>query len=124
MRTPSDELAAIGQELIDTIPSLKPIKDKEISVCYLISDKRKKQGEKTILAECIKVTETYQWAVGFDYMIVVYLDGQALPPEKIPILIHHELLHINPAGGTRGHDIDEFMEIADRYGLHWAEDET
>ena len=122
MRIPSEEIEAIGKRLIDTIPSLQPIKDKEITICYLISDKRKKQGNKNILAECTKVAEAYQWAVGFDYMITIYLDGQALPPEKLPILIHHELLHIDPAGGTRGHDIDEFMEVADKYGLHWVEE--
>ena len=51
MRIPSEEIEAIGKRLIDTIPSLQPIKDKEITICYLISDKRKKQGSKILLAD-------------------------------------------------------------------------
>ena len=42
---------------------------------------------------------------------------------KAHILMHHELLHIHPTSyKIREHDIDEFMEVADKYGLHWAED--
>ncbi len=51
MRIPSEEIEAIGKRLIDTIPSLQPIKDKGITICYLISDKRKKQGSKILLAD-------------------------------------------------------------------------
>ena len=117
-----EHYAEVANELIETIPSLKHIKEAGYSICYLVSDKRKKDKGKNVWADCAPVLEANKWAMPFDYLITVYPDGQMLDDKNFKILMHHELLHIGLNGTTVGHDIDEFMEIADMYGLHWAEE--
>ena len=122
MREISEDWATVGAEVIKAQPSLRHITERELKVGYLISDKAKTKGGKTVYADCAKVSEKDRWAVDYDFLVTVYPAGQALDDEKAHILMHHELLHIHPTSyKIREHDIDEFMEVADKYGLHWAE---
>lgn len=123
MRELNDYWATVGAEVIKAQKSLHHITERELKIAYLISDRNKTSGGKTVYADCAKVSDKDKWAVNYDFLVTVYPAGQALDDEKAHILMHHELLHIHPtADKTRGHDIDEFMEIADKYGLHWVED--
>lgn len=60
-----------------------------------------------------------------DFVVGVYActwDTLESTPEKREILIYHELLHIHPGGkGLLDHDVQDFSEIIEQYGLRWLE---
>lgn len=101
----------------------------DVRIVWLESDKEKKKERKTVFAECIKVQEKYEWCCPYDFMIVVYEPNVALFSEKqIEILLEHELKHVGVSDdGIEAsyyvvpHDIEEFREIIDKYGIDWAE---
>lgn len=124
----SEAYAEIGEELIRTVPSLQWIHESEISVGYLVSDLKKTSNGKTVFGECRKVPA---WAAPFiphDFLIIVYdVNCMLFTPEQIRTLLHHELLHIGmsekgaqPVYRVVPHDIEDFREIVDKYGLDWS----
>lgn len=128
-RTISNEYAEIGVELIKTEDCLREIRDSEVTICYLSSEHEKKENGKIIGAQCEKVPLKYKWAVPCDFMITVFEPNvERFTPEQIRILILHELLHVGiERDGNEEtyriipHDIEDFREIINRYGIGWAD---
>ena len=126
-RTISEEYAEIGQKLIQTEPSLAHIRDSQVTIVYLSSEHEKKEGGKIIFGLCEKVPAKYKWAIPCDFTITVFEPNvERFTEEQIQILILHELMHIGIA--TDGneetytvipHDVEDFKEIIDRYGIGW-----
>ena len=122
--------AEIGQELIDTEPSLEHILNSDAQIVYLSSNHKKKSGEKTVFGQCEKVQEKYKWSIPCDFTITVFEPNcVGFSEEQIRILLFHELLHVGidiKEDGTesysiKGHDLEDFKEIIDRFGTNWAE---
>lgn len=121
---------AIAQELINTEPELKYIKDSRARIIYLESDSAKKNGpEKLVLGECEKVQSKNQWAISADFTITVYTQNcVGLSEAQMRVLLFHELLHVGIDYGTDGgevysvnkHDLEDFKLIIDKYGTDWA----
>lgn len=119
----------IGEKLINKRSEFEYIKDNDVRIAFLASDKEKKTNRKIIYADCKKVSEEYKWTCPFDFMITVYepncLD---LSRKQMEILIMHELHHvgidtegIEPTFYVVPHDVEEFDTIIERFGLHWEE---
>lgn len=115
----------IANRLISSLPEFDGIED--VRVAYLSSNEEKKKDRKTILADCHKVQERYQWIVPYDFFITVYEPNCiGLNKHQMEILIRHELHHIgiDDEGNERQfyivpHDVEEFDRIIADEGLHW-----
>lgn len=123
----SNEYKKIGERLLRKLPELAYINNSAVKVVFLSSDEEKKKNYKTILADCAKVTERYTWCCPYDFMITVYEPNVVgLNAKQMEILIQHELQHIgiNSEGNEDKfyivpHDIEDFRNIIDQYGLDW-----
>lgn len=120
----------IAQDLINTEPELKYIKDSRVQIIYLESDATKKSGADTLVhGECEKIAAKNKWAIFADFTITLFVKNNiGMSEEQIRTLLFHELLHIGIEPGPdgdeiysiRNHDLEDFKVIIDRYGTDWA----
>ena len=124
----SDKYAEIGMALIESQEELADIGNSQATVIFLASEHAKKAKEKTIFAECEKVSEKYKWGIPADFTITVFEPNiENFTEEQIKILLFHELLHVGiefKANGeevyfVRPHDLEDFKVIIDKYGTEW-----
>lgn len=116
-----------AEKLIKTVKSLEYIKNSAVRIVYLSSDVEKKKNHKVILADCAKVNDRYSWCCPYDFMITIYEPNVVgLNSKQMEILLQHELRHvgIDTEGNEDSfyvvpHDIEDFREIIDQYGLDW-----
>ena len=125
----SAEYAKIGRRLIRTLPEFEDIRDQKVRIAYLVSDEEKKKGKtKLVCADCTQVNSRYEWCCKYDFMITVYEPNvEYFTDHQKEILIRHELHHIGidydgvePSFFIVPHDVEEFWDIIDRYGLEWS----
>lgn len=128
-RVINEHYAEIGQDLIEHEPMLEHILHSEASIVYLSSEHKKKNGERLVLGQCEKVAEKYKWGIPADFTVTIFEPNiEGFSEEQLRILILHELLHIeityNNDGeekySCKGHDLEDFKLIIDRYGTGWA----
>ncbi len=130
-RAINEHYAEIGAELIRTEESLVDIKESNATIIYLssIHAPKKDGGDKVIKAQCEKISEKYKWSIPADYTITVFEPNcEGMTEEQMRILIFHELMHIEIGMDSKGddvyrikgHDLEDFKEIIDRYGTDWA----
>ena len=128
-RSINHHYAEIAKELIEKESLLSDIRQADVTIIYLSSDKEKKSKGRQVFGECEKINPKYKWAIPCDYTITVYEPNVITFTEaQLRILLFHELLHIKIDLGEDGtekyginpHDIEDFREIIDRYGLDWA----
>lgn len=97
------------------------------SVVVLASDKEKKAGSsKKVLGDCGIVPEKWKPFCPYDFAITIYEPNCCgLSEQQMRTVMRHEMLHvgINEKGKpfVRPHDIEDFWEIIESEGLHWAE---
>lgn len=123
----SDDYTQIGMDLIRSEASLRWIEIAEISVGFLSSNKAKQSKGKTVYGQCERVPDKYRSFIPYDFLITVYEPNVIdFTTEQIRILIHHELLHVGvnekaePGYRINPHDVEEFNEIINRYGIDWS----
>lgn len=124
----SEEYSGLAEKVIDEHDDLHWIRDINIRIGYLTSDREKKRSGRAVLGECIKGQDLYRPYVPHDFLIVIYETNTAgLTQEQMEILMYHELLHIgiDEAGEKlkyiiNPHDVEDFRTVIDRYGLDWA----
>lgn len=125
----SEELSRLGEEVIQKEKSLAWIKEAGVKICFLYSDKEKKKGGRVVLGDCRLVREPWSVFCPYDFLITVYEPNTAgLDEQRIHILLFHELLHVGisekddePVYRTNPHDVEDFREIIERYGMDWPE---
>lgn len=119
----------IARRLIRTLPEFEEIRESDVRIAYLSSDKEKKRRNKIILGECHKVDEKYAWCCHYDFFIVIYEPNIIdFTDRQIETLIRHELHHVGISFQGQEisyyiepHDIEEFWEIINDCGLDWSE---
>ena len=126
----NDNFKAIGEDLINTEPELRYIKDSRVRIIYLESDSTKKSGADVLVhGECEKIAAKNKWAIPADFTITLFVKNNVgMREDQIRTLIFHELLHIGITPGADGdeiysvrdHDLEDFKVIIDRYGTDWA----
>ena len=123
----SDDYTQIGMDLIRSEASLRWIETAEISVGFMSSNLAKTSKGKIVHGQCEKVPEKYKSFIPFDFLVTVYEPNVIdFSPAQIKILLHHELLHVGvnekaePSYRINPHDVEEFNEIIDRYGIDWS----
>lgn len=125
----SPKYKRIGEKLVNTLPEFATIKEMGVRIAWLTSDEDKKKNHKIVCADCTKVNDRYEWCCKYDFMITVYEPNiELFSEDQIRILLEHEIRHIGidnegvePVFYVAPHDIEEFWEIIDKYGLHWNE---
>lgn len=124
----NDDYARIGAELIQAEKSLNWIRETEVSIGFMSSNKAKVSNGKTVFGQCERVPDRYKAFIPYDFLITVYEPNVIdFTSRQIRILLHHELLHCGvnmnaePTYKVVPHDVEEFNEIIDRYGLDWSE---
>lgn len=128
----NEKYAEIAHELIETEPELLDIKNSQATIVYLSSTQAKKDKDKLVGGQCEKVAEKYKWGIPADFTITVFEPNvEGFSDEQIKILLFHELLHVgiefNADGSEtysiKGHDLEDFKLIIDRYGTDWSKTE-
>lgn len=120
-----------AEELINTEPALEYIKFSRARIAYLQSDNTKKDGkDRVVHGECEKVAAKNRWAIDYDFTITLFYNNNiGMSEDQIRVLLFHELLHIgidyrddgSEVYSVRKHDLQDFKEIVDRYGVNWSE---
>lgn len=101
-------------------------------LCLWGDDIRKSKG-RIVYADTEKVKDKYKVLFPYDYIITFYAPVcRRLPVDVMKHLIHHELLHIDFQEGKGGdedytanryrirpHDIEDFRDVTDRWGIDW-----
>lgn len=114
-----------AEQLIETEPALEYIKNSNVRIAYLESDKENHRKNKIIYGQCEKVQNKNQWAIDYDFTITLYQPNLIHFDEpQIKILLFHELLHIgiDEEKGTYStvpHDLEDFKTIIDKFGTDW-----
>jgi len=125
------EYAEIAADLIKNEPKLAHIRESQATIMYLSSEQEKKSSGKLVYGECEKVPDKYKWAIPCDFTITVFEPNvERFNTDQIRILLFHELLHVGieydgneEIYSTIPHDIEEFREIIDRYGIDWSDND-
>ena len=130
-RALSERYAEMGRALVEREPLLAPIRDSQATICYLSSDRAKRSKGRAVYGECERVRDRDKWAVPCDFTITVYEPNCAgMDEEHLSRLLLHELLHVgidvdedgNERYSVRPHDLEDFRECVDRWGVDWATD--
>lgn len=119
----------IAKRLIRTLPEFEDIRDTDMRIAYLSSDKEKKKRDRIVYGDCTKVDSRYSWCCPYDFFITIYAPNvEEFDDRQMEALIRHELHHvgIDYSGAevkfyTVPHDIEEFWDIIDAYGLDWSD---
>jgi hypothetical protein len=120
---PSQELAELGNKVLDKIEELSYIRDYEIKIGYVLSGEAKKQDGRIVFADCRKVTGPYQAYLPYDFLITFYEPNvDILSDNQKKILMWHELKHIGISHkGLKlvPHEVDDFKVILRKFGIDW-----
>lgn len=131
IRTLNNLYAEMGADLIANEEALADIRCSNATIVYLSSTATPKQdgGDKVIKGRCEKVADKFKWGIPADYMITIFEGNcKGMTEEQMKILIFHELLHIeigmddrgNEQYKIKGHDLEDFKLIIDRFGTDWS----
>lgn len=144
------ELPEVIAKPLLKLPEFEHLVDGDASIGWLMRSHEDVMGGRRIIGTCSMPTcqgrqrELFEWMVerilGFmpDFIITLelayWLDGT---PRQREILVYHELLHAvhkvdrhgtpmfdeqgRPKWGLRGHDVEEFSQVVERYGAHSEE---
>ena len=115
-------------DLIQTEDALDYIRESQVCFCVMESDKEKKGKDYIEFGQCEKVPDKYDVFIPYDFIIVIYGPNvERFADWQMRILLLHELMHIGieqdgneESYYVRHHDIEDFREILDRYGIDWA----
>lgn len=130
-RTLNDHYAELGKKLIDSEPTLAHLRGCEAAICYLGSDYPKRSNGRTVFGECERVADKNKWAIPADFLVIVYEPNcLGMDDEHLSRLLFHELLHVgiehdkdgNEKHAIRPHDLEDFRECVDRWGVDWISD--
>ena len=124
----SEMYSQLAEEVFQEHADLQWIRQSGISVGYCESDREKKSAGALVLGECFLVREPWSAYCPHDFVIVIYAPNVLdLKESQLKILLYHELLHIDmdekngePRYRIRPHDVEEFREVINTYGLDWS----
>lgn len=127
----ADELRTRADELIKRYPEISFLSS--VSITYLWKGKGGTKGGKARLGACQKPSGLLKFLSDGEFIIWLAADhcrggdgSPALTEEQIEALLYHEMCHIGwdddkDCAIVVGHDLEEFRQVVERYGL-WADD--
>lgn len=123
----SEKYKALADKVIEDREDLHWLRNADVTIGYIESDRAKVSKGRAVMGECIKVKDLYRAYIPHDFLIVIYIQNVlGLSEQQLEILMYHELLHVsvNEKGvkSVAPHDIEDFENILDKYGLKWAKE--
>lgn len=126
-----EDLLEIADNLVKTDKNLAYIRESTVQFVVLGSDSEKKSRKKTIYGECEKIPAKYKWIIPYDFTITIFEPNvERFTDKQMRILLLHELMHIGiEVDGNEEkyfivpHDVEDFKEIMNRYGVEWANEQ-
>lgn len=122
----SDVLKELGEKLIKSNKDFEKLTN--LSICYLVSDKKKAKGLKVVFADTEKVSEKWRLLSGYDFLITFYADAMdsGLSEKAMELLMTHELMHVGydpdkDQKFIRPHDVDDFRALIEANGFDWID---
>ena len=96
----------------------------EARIAFVMRSTALRSGGKLVLGKARKVTDEQQVHIPYDFVIWLASDmWHTLTPIQKQALIDHELSHCewdcSEGASVRGHDVEEFTHIIERYGFWW-----
>ena len=96
----------------------------EARIAFVMRSTALRSGGKLVLGKARKVTDEQQVHIPYDFVIWIAADmWHTLTPIQKQALIDHELSHCAwdhvEGASVRGHDVEEFTHIIERYGFWW-----
>lgn len=85
----------------------------------------------TVAGRCIKANKELNHFSGYDYIIEISKEIWDLISQKSKeLLILHQVMHIkitynkqgNPSYSLRPHDVQDFVELIEKYGVNWLKE--
>lgn len=126
-REQSEYWADLAEEIIQTEPLVEYLQDRNFTIIYLTSEHKKRSNGMVVHGKTEIVQEKNKWAMPGDVSITIYeANNEGFTKEQEKILMLHELMHIQIDGDNfnkpklRSHDIEDFSEIIEKYGMDWA----
>lgn len=135
--------AQIGEKLIGEEEILEHIRENDIRIRYLESNKPAGKSKRVILGECRKFSDRNRQMLEAcnikkedipDFVIVIYKERiHGFTNEQLRILIMHELMHIGVKEDSETgvvsyhlvkHDLEDFRAIIEQYGTDWTADKS
>lgn len=116
-------------DLVEEIVGLYHPRLANSGIAVLMQDKATKKNGKVVLGKAEKFPEKFlpfTQGIHYDFLVTFADDEwQNLDMHQRRALVDHELCHLeydeNLAATLRAHDVEEFVEIIERYGL-WQPD--
>lgn len=101
-----------------------------IKVGVVVSDEEKIENkDKVVFGKCKKADDLLLFYTGYHFVITIYemnVCNYGFNKEQKELLMYHELKHCGiDEGGKpyiKAHDIEEFNDIIQNYGMNWATD--
>ena len=130
----SEAWSEIGMSVLNEFANdkFKSIVELGIEIAWVESEDSPVRNDVPVLAECIAVKKDHQRQfIPHDYLIKIYAPNVTYMTDmQKRILMEHELMHIkaseNTDGelkiGTKPHDVNDFKDIIEKYGMDWALD--
>ncbi len=117
------DLQELGETIINRFPQFIFIKEFNIKIGYVRAYENKSAKGRAVFADCRKITSSYQAYLPYDFLITFYDPCVAiLTTNQKKLVMYHELRHIEMTQkgfGVRPHDIEDFEEILQSFGLKW-----
>lgn len=130
MYTPAErdeELEKLAYQVINAQEDLIDLRLSEARIAVVRSCKVKRSESRLVFADIAPVNEIHKALIPFDYIITVHKSAYLFDDEQMWALMWHELLHCNVTHckdgftfGTKGHDIEDFYAIIEKYGMDWS----
>lgn len=121
----SEELRALAERVIKENERFRALRE-GCRIGYQWSDTAKRNGQKIIYADTERVKEKLKGFTPYDFIITFYRPHcEALDGQRMEILMYHELLHVGYGEDGKctiqPHDVEDFREIVERYGVGWVQ---
>lgn len=135
--------AQLGEKLVREEENFEHIRENDIRIRYLESNKPAGKSKRVILGECRKISDRNRQMLEAcsikkedipDFVIVIYKERiHGFTNEQLRILIMHELMHIGVKEDSETgvvsyhivkHDLEDFRTIIEQFGTDWAADKT
>lgn len=125
-RTLNKDYEELAHQLIDSEDELKYIKNSNVKIAFLESDKKKKSKGRVVFGECEKVQDKNKWGIPYDFTITLFKPNiTKFSIKQLEIVLFHELLHVGISDKGKlsiiSHDLEDFKLIIDKYGTNWSQ---
>ena len=123
--TKSEELEELGNKVIAENNEFAHLRDGVCRIAYQYCDTAKKSNGKVVYADTMKVSEKMKQFAAYDFVITFYAGNtNLLDDETMEHLMFHELLHVgydpdNVTFSIVPHDLEDFKEVIERWGVSW-----